>query len=107
MSYFGTCYPPVPIGQAMSFYYLQRQRTRTARPLTTELTVEAIARVDNLAAAFDMMRQNGQAPGPDGLKYPHVGRRELFDILRPVSRAILDGTYRPGPARQVHPAADR
>jgi hypothetical protein len=88
--------------QDTSFFYRRRQEARAAEAKAGELSVEAIASVDNLAAAFDQMRrENGQAPGPDGLKYPDLGRRELFEVLRPVSKAVLAGTYRPAPGRQV------
>jgi hypothetical protein len=102
MSYIGRPFPAVPGHQAASFFYHKRQQARTARKPAGELNIQAIADVDNLAACFEILkRENGQAPGPDGVRYTDLGRSELFEVLRPVSRAILDGTYRPGPARVV------
>jgi len=100
--YQGSPFPPPLMGQESSFFYQQRQDERTAPTPNTSLDVRAIGAIDNLALVFDIMkRENGPAPGPDGISYPHLGRRELFDVLRPVSKAIMEGTYRPVPARQV------
>jgi hypothetical protein len=85
-----------------TYYFNLRRQARTRRLQTTELSVKAIADVNNLATVFELMRnKNGPSPGPDGLRYGDVGRRELFDLLRPVSKAILNGSYKPGPARIV------
>jgi hypothetical protein len=113
MSYVGDPFAPIPADQAPFYFYRKRQQERAARrraldglfddpvPLTPP-SLEAVADVNALADAFYLMkRANGQAPGPDGVKYPDIGRRELFEILRHFNKAILTGSYRPGPARQV------
>ena len=101
-SYVGDPFPPIPPDQAASYFYHLRRTASSAAQPTTDLNVGSIASVNNLAAAFDMMTgSNGRAPGPDGLSYPDVGRRELYDLLRPVSKAVMDGSYRPAPGRNV------
>jgi hypothetical protein len=101
-TYISKPFLPLLAGEEGSFFFQQRQLERTATKPTTELDIAAIAKVENLAAVFEQMRrENGSAPGPDGVSYPHIGRRELFELLRPVSKALVEGTYRPGPSRQV------
>lgn len=95
-------YRPVPPEREASYFAQQRRlRRRNPRP-TTNLDVAAIADVDNLAACYEILKQeNGTAPGPDRVRFDDIGRSELYAILRPTSEAILSGTYRPGPARAV------
>lgn len=101
-TYSGSSFPPIPADKAASYYYRLRRHAQSAPKPTTELTVEAIGSTDNLAAVYEIMkRQNGSAPGPDGISYPELGRRELYNVLRPLSKSIRTGTYRPGPARHV------
>lgn len=96
--YLGDGYPPVAAGRHSSYFYHLRQRPVP----TTKLDVKAIASADNLAVVYDVMaRENGPAPGPDGLTYSQVGPSELYEVLRPVSEAVIAGTYSPGPARRV------
>ena len=89
------------MGRRRSSQASRRDIRKTPKPATS-LDVAAIADVNNLAVVYDLMRrENGQAPGPDGMRFPHVGRRELYGILRRASQALLKETYRPGPAREV------
>ena len=100
--YANSFYLPLPRGGDASFFYQKRQLERKAVKPTKDLNVAAIANVDNLGAVYEQMkRDNGPAPGPDRVRFDHLGRSELFAMLRPLSKAILDGTYRPGAARTV------
>src|ERR1700722_14532302 len=63
--YANSFYMPLPKGNEASFYYQQRQLAHKAAKPTKDLSVAAIADVDNLAAVFEQMkRENGPAPGP-------------------------------------------
>jgi RNA-directed DNA polymerase len=46
-------------------------------------------------------RTGGAAPGIDGITYACLSRSESAEALRVLSRGLLDGTYRPHPARRV------
>ena len=65
-----------------------------------ELLMEAVVARDNLQQAWDNVRANGGAPGPDGItiaEFPAWLRPQLPELLR----QLLDGTYRPPPVRRV------
>jgi retron-type reverse transcriptase len=100
--YHNSYYLPLPPEKEAAFFAQQRRAARRAKKPTTALDVAMIADVDNLAAVWEVMRkENGQAPGPDGIRFPDLGRHELYKALRRTRMAILAGTYRPGPAREV------
>jgi retron-type reverse transcriptase len=68
--------------------------------LTTLLSRTADTR--NLRVAWNYLASHGgQAPGHDGLHYDDLDNRKIWALLRIVSKAILDDTYRPGPDRPV------
>src|SRR5262249_18725365 len=65
-------------------------------------TVAQIADTDNLLAAYyDLRREAGQSPGPDGVTYARLGPGEVAEILRAESQSVRDGTYQPQPGRKV------
>ncbi len=67
-----------------------------------KITLDPVVHHDNLICVWkQMQREGGQAPGPDGIQYEDVGRRELGDAMRCVSHLLVQGTYRPGPAKSV------
>jgi hypothetical protein len=84
--------------------YKQRQRARRViEPRSKAPTVAEIAAVDNLIRVYeDLKARAGQAPGPDGYTYADWGRREVANILRRLSQAVIAGNYRPQPSRR-HP----
>jgi hypothetical protein len=89
---------------APSYFYRQRKRNREAREIGIRgvlPTVEQIANVDNLLWIYGVNRQAGQAAGVDGLSYRDIGRKEAADIVRSVSKSVINGTYRPWPTRKV------
>jgi hypothetical protein len=101
-TYPNSYYLPLSPERVATFFAQARRTARKARKPATVLDIGAIADVDNLAAVWEVMRrENGQAPGPDRVRFPHVGQHELYAILRETKKAILAGTYRPGPAREV------
>jgi retron-type reverse transcriptase len=54
----------------------------------------------NLFLAVEYLsKHGGQAPGPDGLRYGDLTRSEVYSWARAASKAILNGTYKPGPER--------
>jgi hypothetical protein len=83
--------------------FKRRQRARRVIvPVPGLPTVEQVAGTDNLIDIyFEMKRTAGKAPGPDGVTYNEMGRREVAEVMRVLSRAVLAGTYRPGPTRAV------
>lgn len=96
-------------GQRWSEYRRLRRRRRNAnfeRPFKFSpgdtITLGPIIDHDNLLATFDQMAsEGGQAPGPDGIRFEDLGRRERGDICRDVSTMIASGYYLPGPASRV------
>lgn len=60
------------------------------------------ANADNLSQAFRQLElSGGHGAGIDGFRPEHFSSNELFPIMRQVSRALLDGLYRPYPTREV------
>ena len=54
----------------------------------------------NLHAALDYLASEcGQGAGPDGLTYTDLADWDNWELVRTLSKAILNGTYRPGPDR--------
>ncbi len=53
------------------------------------------------AVLLKMAANNGQAPGVDGVRYHDLSKGEWFELFRQVRVAILAGTYRPQPLREV------
>lgn len=91
------------------WYWYRRRRRRRGnanfeRPFKFSpgdtITLGPIIQHDNLLANFDQIaREGGQAPGPDGIRFRDLGRRERGDICRDFSTMIANGDYLPGPAR--------
>jgi RNA-directed DNA polymerase len=72
------------------------QRTLSDSP---DALMERIVAWDNLLKAWQKVRRNGGAPGPDGMTirdFPEFFRRHWPTI----ERQLLEGTYQPGPARR-------
>ena len=75
--------------------------TTPAKTLEQSATMlmEKIVDPDNLVRAWNKVRSNGGAPGPDGITiddFPDHCREH-----RPViKQQLLDGTYQPSPARR-------
>jgi RNA-directed DNA polymerase len=90
-------------------HYVRERFKRRQRPLRVvvpadgaEPTVAQIADPDNLLRVFHELRARaGQAPGPDGVSYGLLGRREAPAVLRGLSRAVLAGEWRPTEGRKV------
>jgi hypothetical protein len=80
-------------------YYIARKRKRE-KPCTLRLH-DIFAR-DRLYRTFQhMKREAGQSPGLDGITYADISPREAGLICRELSKAILEGTYRPTTPRRV------
>jgi hypothetical protein len=89
-TYLGSPFVQPPAGQEAAFFYHRRQVERSTWQPAASQQEEDIASVENLALVYDYMKQeSGPAPGPDRVTYRHLGRRELYGILRPLSQAIV------------------
>jgi hypothetical protein len=65
-------------------------------------TLAGVADPEHLIATFHAMKSEaGRAPGPDRVTFEVLGPSEVAACLRAVSRAILDGSYAPGPSRKL------
>ena len=61
-----------------------------------------IADTRNLRQAFDYLaKEGGRASGPNGLRYADLCGKEVWSLLRALSRQILEGCYEHGPVRRV------
>jgi RNA-directed DNA polymerase len=65
-----------------------------------EMLMEAVVSRSNMERAWERVRSNRGAPGPDGITVD-----EFIEWARPqwesIVQQLLDGTYRPGPVRRV------
>ena len=93
---------------AAGFYELRRQRSRTRRRAEQEAAVgtvpsiEQIVHPENLVNVFDDLKHHaGHAAGLDGITYADLGRREVGQIMRDLSKEINNGTYEPSRARHI------
>jgi hypothetical protein len=65
-------------------------------------TVARVADPEHLIPTFYAMKaEAGRAPGPDRVTFEVLGPSEVGVCLRAISRAILDGSYAPGPSRKL------
>jgi group II intron reverse transcriptase/maturase len=64
------------------------------------MTIEEVANLGNLTMAFERIKENDGAPGPDRQSIEDV-EAHLEQILPALSRTLLDETYRPGRVRRV------
>ena len=64
------------------------------------MTMEEIAREENLVEAFEKVASNDGAPGPDRQTIDEV-RVHLGTIVPALMRTLLEGTYQPGEIRRV------
>ena len=76
-----------------------KSRSMTGRALPA-MTMEEVAREENLMEAFWRVASNDGAPGPDRQTIEQV-RRCLKEIVPALSRGLVLGTYRPGDIRRV------
>jgi len=72
----------------------------TQQPTLPSMTLEEVASIENLRAAFKQVRSNKGAPGPDRQTVDEV-HANLPTLLPAVRGALLDGSYRPGMIRRV------
>ena len=64
------------------------------------MTMEEVAREENLKEAFRKVASNDGAPGPDRQTIDEVAR-QLGTIVPGLKRSLLEGTYAPGEIRRV------
>ena len=72
----------------------------TKRGVLPAMTMEEVASHGNLKRAFESVRANKGAPGPDRQSIEEV-KEHLDEILPELQRQLLDGTYCPGMIRRV------
>lgn len=72
----------------------------TSREGPPAMTMEEVADDENLRCAFEEVARNKGAAGPDGQAIEEV-RAHLDELLPEMSRALLEGRYRPGMIRRV------
>lgn len=93
-----------PESQAWNSARGPRPRQRQALPYTigqpAEFLLSDIASYENLRFAYNNLRRfGGHAPGVDGITYSDLSGVELSDVLRQLSRRLVDHTYRPQPVK--------
>jgi RNA-directed DNA polymerase len=67
---------------------------------TLSMSLNRVADIGTLKTAFERVRANDGAPGPDQQSVSAV-EEQLPQILRGLSRALLDESYRPGMVRRA------
>jgi len=83
-------------------YRCRRQRRERRRDIGNPLqpTLAQIADHERLLETLNVLRAtSGTAPGPDGVTYDDIGRSEAAQIMRDLSRELLERTYAPSMAR--------
>ena len=84
------------------YYRRRRQRRALGQMETNSPTLAGVADPEHLIATFHAMKaEAGRAPGPDRVTFEVLGPSEVAACLRAVSKAIMDGSYRPGPSRKL------
>ena len=88
--------------QTADGHYRNRQRRRCWNWPTWNVrradTANRILNPDHLVEVFTWMRQHGgEAPGPDGVGYADLGRSEVRQVIRLLSREAEVNRYLPGP----------
>jgi retron-type reverse transcriptase len=92
---------------AVPNFYSERQRRRRLRerrnvPSGAMPSFDETVDPENLIRVFyELKRKAGGAPGPDGVRYEDLGRREVPQIMRKLSDELKAQTYRPGKSRSV------
>lgn len=79
---------------------------RFERPIKFESTADIkfapIIDHENLLSTFRVLEaEGGPAPGPDGVRFSDLGRQERAAAIRRLHAATADGSWKPGPSRQV------
>lgn len=76
-------------------------KARTTKgPALPAMTMEEVASEENLRRAFERVASNDGAPGPDRQSVDEVCEH-VGELLPALSRALLEGSYRPGLIRRV------
>ena len=90
-------------GMGAGDYYRRRRQQRALNQMGTNgPTLAGVADPEHLIATFHAMKaEAGRAPGPDRVSFEVLGPSEVAACLRVVSKAIMDGSYRPGPSRKL------
>jgi retron-type reverse transcriptase len=93
---------PRPGMGAGDYYRRRRQRRASGQMDSSGPTLARVADHEHLLVAYtEMKAEAGRAPGPDRVTFEALGPSEVAGCLRAVSRAIVDGSYRPGPSRTL------
>ena len=93
-----------PAPSPWSWYARRLRRPERVGPVGPPAppTLARIADPEYLLDVYCELRARaGKAPGPDGVTYADLSRREVCDVMRDLGKAVLAGTYRPGPGRRV------
>jgi group II intron reverse transcriptase/maturase len=82
-----------------ALFAVPKARSTKGRVTPAMMTMEEVAKIENLMKAFENVASNKGAPGPDRQSIEEV--REHLDTLLPgLHRALLDGSYVPGMIRR-------
>ncbi|MEQ8667712.1 MAG: reverse transcriptase domain-containing protein [Pirellulales bacterium] len=77
-------------------------KPRSKQEPVLEKLLDLVADTRVLRVAFDKLRcEGGQSPGPNGLRYDDLDRFGEWEMIEALSKPIKEGTYRPGPTRDV------
>ena len=97
------------IGSRLDFLRRHEEAARLALTEGGNVLAETLKRLRSRIADTRMLRlawdklcsHGGPSPGTDGLTYLDFEEIEVWPLLRLASSAISDGSYRPGPVREV------
>lgn len=87
-------------GQPPSAGCVVPKEPEKGREALLPITMEEIAKGDNLKRAFERVKANQGAPGVDGKTVEEV-EVHLEEIIPKVSKELLSGSYEPGAIRRV------
>lgn len=85
---------------ASATHEVPKSKKEASNPSPVPMTIEEVAKFDNLYVAFKRVSSNDGAPGPNRQTIEEV-EEHIFEILPRLSQDLLTGTYRVGAIRRV------
>lgn len=101
-----TYHPHHPVGHPRATQRVDAAAGDVSKPYAytppEDFQLDRFAQPENLMVALrELQSRGGDAPGPDGISLTQLTSGEKYEMLRVLSRRLINGTYLPGPVREV------